>query len=419
MTGSVSLNGAQVKNTGNISGSLSLTDAQVVNSGNMNGTLSLTDTQVVNSGKMAGDIFLDGAQVENNGIIEGRPFTLKDTQVSGTGSLVGNSVKLENATLIDHKITGFAEVKSNSEFKGVLSGNVTVANGQKLSLSPSVNAPKLYGTITLAGTADATTLYANGAMATLQGRTVLGGTGNNFLLGTGFVNYGIIEGKGHIQAPIENHGSIVVTDGILDVQSAITGDGKVGVSGTLKIGQNLQAGSLSMNSPGKLLVADNVTIDLKGNFSFGQLETSRWGWGSNTTLMLSGHGNVIEVGGNDFSYDLDGFSNNFNLVNLSINGAFANLLDAIDNGHRGGLVGAVDEALYVDSLYIGEGAILNLNGLHLYVKDYGLVTATDDWFNGDGRVINYDGIVPLPPTLLLVGFGLLGLAGLRIKASRG
>jgi len=58
----------------------------------------------------------------------------------------------------------------------------------------------------------------------------------------------------------------------------------------------------------------------------------------------------------------------FKLAELALaDGAHVALVDLYDNGHRQGL----SEALYVESLTLGQGSVLNLNSLHLYVGNQG------------------------------------------------
>jgi hypothetical protein len=98
--------------------------------------------------------------------------------------------------------------------------------------------------------------------------------------------------------------------------------------------------------------------------------------------------------------------NNFALPSLIISGNIA-LVDTFDNQPT--FTGP--EALYVGSLTF-LGSTLNLNGLSLYVKEgagFRLVQAGDY----GGKVI--DVAIPLPPTVWLLGAGLLGLVGLRRK----
>jgi hypothetical protein len=129
-----------------------------------------------------------------------------------------------------------------------------------------------------------------------------------------------------------------------------------------------------------------------------------------------GYGQRLEIGGKDYGYVAAGFvsNTNFNLKTLKIGDNSSSthtltfLSDWINNGQRG--TGGEAEALYVDSLFVGSGDTLNLDGLNLYVNGIGLVSP-GAW--GGGQIIDLAVPVPLPSTLLLLGSGLLGLAGLR------
>jgi hypothetical protein len=73
----------------------------------------------------------------------------------------------------------------------------------------------------------------------------------------------------------------------------------------------------------------------------------------------------------------------------------------------------------VESLSIAAGDTLNLNLIHLYVDGVGLV-GIGTWSNGGGMIIDplLPKPTPIPGTLLLLGSGLLGLAGFkRIRRS--
>jgi hypothetical protein len=88
-------------------------------------------------------------------------------------------------------------------------------------------------------------------------------------------------------------------------------------------------------------------------------------------------------------------------LTITGSGNYVDLVDLINNGNRSSA-----EALYVDSLYVGAGATLDLNDLQLYVLLGGsphLVYYHDPNF-GPGD------IVPIPPSAMLLGSGLLGLA---------
>ncbi|MCK4343395.1 MAG: hypothetical protein KAY37_16910 [Phycisphaerae bacterium] len=76
----------------------------------------------------------------------------------------------------------------------------------------------------------------------------------------------------------------------------------------------------------------------------------------------------LEVACEDKLAVTDGYIDNFALDTLTLGGVdvgMIRLVDNTDNGNRGG-VGGNAEALYVDTLVLNAGAVLDLNGLHLY-----------------------------------------------------
>jgi hypothetical protein len=266
-------------------------------------------------------------------------------------------------------------------------------------------------------------LIANDATVTLDG----GGTvelagsypSNNYLTYSGagkFVNVNnTIRGAGHIDAPMTNNGSLIAENGTLVVSQAITGTGKVSVAdgATLNLsGYDVHTGNFEMLGSAALTGGSGRTFNLTKNFSFTQTDESKWNSGAGFRLEMSGGGGggrqSLEVGGHDYGAVDTGFTDNFHLEKLSLTevATYAYLVDAFDNGNRGS-----PEALYVDSLSLADGTTLNLNGLHLYtyLEGYTEVLAGDTRFGG--TII--DSPVPLPSTLLLLGSGLLGLAGLR------
>ena len=185
---------------------------------------------------------------------------------------------------------------------------------------------------------------------------------------------------------------------------------------------------------------------------------------------------TFEIAGTDMGRDPLGFTDNFALAGIELNDqAVLQLMDSVNNGNRNG-VGGASEALYVDKLTLEAGSGLNLNGLHLYVCDLedrggtigngelismcpgdadgnwrvdsadlatwqrnydplGTTRTFDqgDW-DGNGRIDSADlaiwqrsyhplymgpaslgspEVTPEPGTMLLLGTGLLTLAGLR------
>jgi len=281
------------------------------------------------------------------------------------------------------------------------------------------------GTINLMGTNSYLTSYNVASTLTGTGELVLGGKAGNRIR----EDYGgtltndtqhTIRGGGTIDAPIVNRGKILGDNGILTINRDVTADGSVRFANhaTLDLNANLTTGDFTMDNGSFLDVASNKYIDLKRSFVFFQTDETSWIWNTGSYLSMSGLGSVqqrLEVGGKEGG----GYDDNFDLNKLSLSGAatYGFLSDWIDNGNR-----SSDECLYVDELYVGAGSILNLNHLHLWLNGYGLVTPTDDWYNGHGRIVDDlipSPVVPVPPTLLLLGSGLLGLAGLRLRLRKG
>ena len=208
----------------------------------------------------------------------------------------------------------------------------------------------------------------------------------------------------------------------MQISGAITGNGSVSIANNAKLDldKDLEAGDFSMEAGTILDVAANKTIDLNGDFTFAQTTETNWIWGSNTSLTMSGEGDLslqsLEIGGhNDGSLET-GFSNNFDLANLSIEGegTYTYLTDWIDNGNR-----SSDEALYVDDLDVLADAILNLKGLNLYTylgSDIHLVAAGEGYLFGGGQII--DATVPIPGALWLFGSGLIAMVGIRRRKKR-
>jgi hypothetical protein len=179
----------------------------------------------------------------------------------------------------------------------------------------------------------------------------------------------------------------------------------------------MSGSNLFMDDTGILDI--NSTLSLSGDLIFGMQDESRWSWGADSALeMTGGVGSGVgqwdqwssqEIGGFDFGDDPinhvgnpSGFSNNFDLEKLVIGAAARVYLnDLVDNGNRGGL--AISEALYVDVLEFADvDGLLNINGLHLYYNT----------LIGDPSQI-IDTAVPLPPAVLLLGSGLLFLLGMK------
>ena len=414
--------------------------APLVNNGAVTATglgLTLSGSTIDNEGTMTsgGPLTFNSTTITNNGTIQNNAATdtlaFNSATISGTGLIdpKGGSLQLNSSSLYDHQLgAGTVQIGGTTYFYGKNTLNagtsINVPDGQGLYFYDSLSnhATLIGGDVTLASAGNATYFSASNALS-LQSNLVLGGTssqnyvtGSTITLAAGYT----IQGQGYIQAPLVNNGAVTAQGGNLTISGGITGNGAVSVLGnaTLNILSNLQVGNLNMTQFTNLAVQNGQTVRISQDFTFAQQTPSSWNWGAGTTLLMDGSGTPqrLEVGGKDYGYVPAGFSNNFNLQNLDINGDGTDvyLTDWINNGQRGGRGGSA-EALYVDSLYIALGDTLNLNGLHLYVEGFGLVRI-GTWRNGGGMITNPS--VPIPGTLLLVGSGLLGLAGFkRIRRS--
>jgi len=128
----------------------------------------------------------------------------------------------------------------------------------------------------------------------------------------------------------------------------------------------------------------------------------------NLTLVFEGGEGVIdpfEVAGQDFGLTETGFVDNFALGTLQLGGdngiGHVCLVDLFDN--QPDWLGT--EALYVDSIILGEDSLLDLNGLNVYYRSFVDMGGTIDLSGGSFSQ------VPEPATLGLLAFG--GLAVLR------
>ena len=136
---------------------------------------------------------------------------------------------------------------------------------------------------------------------------------------------------------------------------------------------------------------------------------------NNVTLLYDGtaEGDVddFEVGGADKGYtDETGLTNNFALEGLTLAGGAGSgikLVDLRDN-HADG---ADNEFLYVETLKIMDGTVLDLNGLTLVFKTFD-AAGTGSWVAGEGEVVANGGAIyqiPEPATMILLGIGGVGV----------
>jgi len=316
----------------------------------------------------------DGVVELNGGILAGTTLGSGKTNVIAGGTLSGDTVL---------------------EYGAMLSIN----NGQTLSLVNNANITN-NGTIIVNSTGSYTRLEASGSTATFTGTgsILMSGYASNQLnatTGFSFINEEnhCIRGGATIGATIVNNGHIIADNQKLLFNSGIAGNGSISVADDciLDLRQNSETGHFYIREHADLLVANNLTVDVNGNFAFAQTDVSKWGWGGNCTLKMSGEGESmqpLEIGGEDLGAVPGGFSNNFNLenLNLEVPGTYVYLSDSIVNR-----TSLSDEALYVSNLVVNPDTTLNLNGLNLYTvveSEIHRVEAEEGDLFGGGIIIN-------------------------------
>ncbi len=168
--------------------------------------------------------------------------------------------------------------------------------------------------------------------------------------------------------------SSLIVNSTLWISESVTSDGStVVLQDELRFGSNSQCSSVGDAS---------LTVKLDGDISIVDIESTKANQmtGLNDiTLEFVGSNNLMEVAGRDYGYNMSAFSANFAFyeINLADN-ALLTLVDLNDNHPW---IGG-DEVLYVSHLILGNDAILDLNGITIYVKNAPQID--------NGEVINGD-----------------------------
>jgi len=199
-----------------------------------------------------------------------------------------------------------------------------------------------------------------------------------------------IQDAGYVFVPdilgVRDGSELNVDAGMLDVNFLEFDGGKLSISNA---GAEINVSGILRFWPDSLFTAvPGSTIRLTGA-DFANLSTEETDLADLANLELifetgPGETNDLEVACEDKGPVIEGYNNNFVLGKLTIGGEGAGMVclaDSANNGNRGGAAGDA-EALYVDSLELGTGSVLDLNDLHLYWRT--------EFIDNGGTILNGD-----------------------------
>ena len=354
---------------------MTLSGGKITSSGG--GTFNI-GTQINGYGTLSGPLNITGGIIASGGSV-GTPQTLTLDGTTGTG------------------ITGSSAGWGSSAYTTLdLKGNIAAAP----FLNPNGGIVQLDG-VNLSGNINNSGLqYATGQVNVVNASTYKNGTywtGSTMGINAPLTlsNAGIINGASNVT--VNDAGSL----SLQNINGALT--------------PAFTANNFTMTQGAALNAAANNQVELTGNFSFQQTNPSNWTNGSTAGLgpdlkMAGTAVQTLEVGGVNLGATLAGMTNNFALNSLTIApGADVKLVDLFQNATTGTWTPG-SEALYLGALNLGAAGdpTFDLNGLWCYVNG---VALTDGIFNGI-TIIDAPSPVPIPPSTILLGVGLLRLAAL-------
>jgi hypothetical protein len=181
--------------------------------------------------------------------------------------------------------------------------------------------------------------------------------------------------------------------GTMNVHDLIVGAGTFRIKDAAAV-INL-SGDYNLTADGRFEAVAGTQITMTaGNFFNHSTAPTNLGGLGNLSLIFAGGGTawkIMEIAGSDYSENIQGFTDNFHMADLTVTGNNTKVLlkDAVNNGNRG--PGSAPEALYVNTLHVNEGATLNLNNLLLYTyldSQIHRVKAGEGALFGGGQIIN-------------------------------
>jgi len=224
---------------------------------------------------------------------------------------------------------------------------------------------------------------------------------------------GLVTGRYFRVGGRNGHGELLLLAGEARAERLTVGT--AGSTGTLTIGSGAKvvvSDSLILGPGATVVASPGATIHMTGSaFLNESTEPSALAGLANLALIFEGGPQEIdpvEVAGRDLGPGLEGLVDNFALGRLELGGAEGvgqiRLVDLFKN--QPDWEGT--EAMYVDTLVMGEGSLLDLNGISLYCLSFSNIGGTVDTSSG-GQLV----VIPEPATLAL-----LALAPLAVMRRR-